>query len=181
MPKIQLPDEPGGRTARALSLCPPYAHAWDVCAEATFVNSILPWRITEAVRYRTAQINGCLVCQSGRWERGDEEGFTEEVYGEIETFRTSPHFTDAEKLAIEFAEKFALDHESLDEAFFDRLHSFFSDPEIVDLTFLTARHMAFGRFTHVLGLDDHCDLTSRTSADAYITALNERKVLIDGT
>jgi alkylhydroperoxidase family enzyme len=171
MPRIDLPDGPGDSRQRALSLRPTYSEAWDACTKAVFIDSTLPWRMGEAVRYRLAQINGCLVCKAGRWKRGEEEGFTEEVYEEIATYESSAHLSDAEKLAIAFAERFALDHESLDDAFFEQLRAVLTDDEIVDLGFLTARHLAFGRFTHVLGLDDHCDIGTRTWTDDYVNSM----------
>jgi len=62
----------------------------------------------------------------------------------------------AEGLAIEYAGKFALDQRSIDDAFFARLKEHFSDPEILELTILTADWMAFGRVTAVLDLDEAC-------------------------
>jgi alkylhydroperoxidase family enzyme len=59
---------------------------------------------------------------------------------------------------VRYAELFLLAHERIDDALFDDLHREFTDAEILDLTFFTARYMAFGRMTHVLGLDDSCAL-----------------------
>lgn len=64
-------------------------------------------------------------------------------------------------MAIEYAERFALDHTSLDQDLFDRLHTWFSDPEILDLTFCAARFLGFGRMTQVLGVDVSCPLPDR--------------------
>ena len=164
MPRIDLPGD-GIAVARALSLHPSYSDAWDVASRAVYVDTTLPWRMAEAVRYRISQVNGCLLCQSGRYRRGEAEGFTEDVYNEIATYQTSANFSDAEKMAIAFAERFAGDHHAIDDDFIQRLRTYLTDSEIVDLAFLTARHMATGRFTHVLGLDDHCDIDSRAWID----------------
>jgi hypothetical protein len=59
-------------------------------------------------------------------------------------------------LAIEYAERFALQHETLDDAFYARLRSAYSDPEVLDLTVCIGGWLALGRTLHVLGLDDSC-------------------------
>lgn len=61
-------------------------------------------------------------------------------------------------MAIEYAERFALDHLSLDDGFFTRLREHFSDADILDLTICTADFLAFGRLTEVLRLDQACSL-----------------------
>ena len=57
------------------------------------------------------------------------------------------------------AERFALDHHSIDGAFYARLRAAsFSDAEILDLTVCIGGWLALGRTLHVLGLDDACQL-----------------------
>jgi alkylhydroperoxidase family enzyme len=69
-----------------------------------------------------------------------------------------PEYSEPERLAIEYAERFALDHLNIDDAFFVRLHEHFSDADILDLTICIADYMGFGRLTQVLKLDQACSL-----------------------
>ena len=62
-------------------------------------------------------------------------------------------YSAREKLAIEYAEKMALDHHSIDDAFFDRLHGEFTDPEIVELGMLIGQFIGVGRLLMVLDLE----------------------------
>jgi alkylhydroperoxidase family enzyme len=163
MPRIDIPEGDDKITDRVWQLRPEYAEPARLMLEACGRHSILDRRLREAVRYRIAIINGCLLCQQARSE---ETGMTEAAYADVATFRTSPWFSDREKLALEYAELFALDHHSIDDEFFDRMRAEFTDPEIVDLTFFTGRFMAFGRLTHVLGLDDTCELVPPVAAGA---------------
>lgn len=156
MPTIVVPDGSGPVTERVYKLQPAYAAPAAAMRDAVTTASILSARVREAVRYRIAEINGCLLCQASRSRAAAESGFTEQTYTDISGYRTSLAFSAAEKLAIEFAEKFCLDHQALDRQFFDRLRGHFSDAEIFDLTFFAGRYLAFGRLTHVLGLDDAC-------------------------
>jgi hypothetical protein len=59
-------------------------------------------------------------------------------------------------VAIEYTERFAADHLSIDDSMFDRLRLYFEEGEIVELTMTIARHLAFGRLTKVLELDQVC-------------------------
>ena len=64
-------------------------------------------------------------------------------------------------MAIEYAERFALDHTRIDDGLFERLRAVFDDAQILDLTVCIARHLAFGRITQVLGVDVACPLPGR--------------------
>jgi alkylhydroperoxidase family enzyme len=59
-------------------------------------------------------------------------------------------------MAIEYAERFATDHASVDNAFFARLRTLFGDDEILDLTLCVAVFLGLGRTLAVLGVDQSC-------------------------
>ena len=84
------------------------------------------------------------------------EGVTEELYERVSSYRDYDGFSEREKIAIEYAERFATDHLSIDEAFFKRLRGQLSDEEIVDLSICIATFVGFGRLTKILGLDQGC-------------------------
>ena len=84
-----------------------------------------------------------------------EQGVTEELYAHVAE-HDHPEYSDAEQVAIEYAEKFALDHRSLDDAFFARMRAQFSDAEIVELTAMIGNWLAFGRFQAVLDVAEAC-------------------------
>jgi alkylhydroperoxidase family enzyme len=86
-----------------------------------------------------------------------EQGVTEELYAHVDE-HGHPEYSPAEQVAIEYAEKFALDHLSIDDALFDRLHEHFSDADILDLSICIADFLGFGRLTQVLKLDVQCDV-----------------------
>jgi alkylhydroperoxidase family enzyme len=82
-----------------------------------------------------------------------EKGLTEEKISQIENFRTAPVFSDRERIALEFAEKMATDHTSIDDDFFRRLRAHFSDPEIVEIGMAAGQYIGFGRLLMVLDLE----------------------------
>ena len=87
-----------------------------------------------------------------------EQGVTEDLYAHVAEHRDHPEYSDAERVAIEYAERFALDHLALDDEFFTRLREHFSDADILDLTICIGDFLAFGRLTQVLKLDQECSL-----------------------
>ncbi len=64
-----------------------------------------------------------------------------------------PEFSLSEKTAIEFADKMALDHKSLDDEFFEKLHACFTDEQILELGMLIGQFIGFGRLLRALDLE----------------------------
>jgi alkylhydroperoxidase family enzyme len=85
-----------------------------------------------------------------------EAGVGPELYENVAAYATYPGYTPRQRLAIEYAERFATDHGSIDDAFFQRLGDLFSDPEILDLTLCVAVFLGLGRSLTVLGVDQSC-------------------------
>ncbi|GHC68636.1 carboxymuconolactone decarboxylase family protein [Streptomyces flavofungini] len=124
---------------------------------AVYEHSTLGLREFEAARLRTAQINGCALCLDWRTERAGEkveDGFDDAVTA----WRTTDAFDDRTRLAAEYAERYALDHHGLDEAFWARMKAHYSQVEIVELSMSIGSWLAFGRLNHVLGIDSVCVL-----------------------
>jgi alkylhydroperoxidase family enzyme len=88
-----------------------------------------------------------------------QHGITEELYSHLDAdYRHSGEYSDAEKVAIEYAERFALDHLGIDDDLFRRLLLHFDSGDVLELTIIIARHLGFGRLTQVLGVDVACSI-----------------------
>jgi alkylhydroperoxidase family enzyme len=157
-------------------------HAQEIMAtasdfsKAVYTHSRLSLREFEGARSRTAQINGCIICQQFRAARDAPAMFAangtrpehlvsdngpapdEAFYAAVSEWRISPVFSTRERLAIEFAERFAEEPKVLaaDEDFWARAKSSFDDGEIVDLAHSVAAWVGLGRVAHVLGFDSVC-------------------------
>lgn len=59
-----------------------------------------------------------------------------------------------EKLALRFAERMALNHQSADDAFFQELRAEFSDAEIFELGMITGQFIGYGRLLAMLDLEN---------------------------
>lgn len=145
-------------------------------AKAAYEHSRLPLREFEGARLRIAQINGCTICQQFRAARDISAMFAgtgqrperlvsdngpapdEAFYAAVGHWRDSGLFSPRERLAIEYAERFAEAPKVLaqDEAFWARARSLYSDAELIDLAHCAAAWMGLGRVAHVLGFDSVC-------------------------
>jgi alkylhydroperoxidase family enzyme len=122
--------------------------------DAAYNKSILPVRVREAARMRIAQLNDCTVCLAFRADKVKTQGLTEDFYGRVGVPDDDADFSRQEQLAIEYAERFATDHLSIDDAFFARLRESFSDPEILDLTICLSAFLGLGRTLRALGITE---------------------------
>jgi alkylhydroperoxidase family enzyme len=82
-----------------------------------------------------------------------EKGLTEEKIARITNWREESVFSERERLALEFADRMALDHKSIGDDFFKRLRGPYSDKEIVELGMMIGQYIGFGRLLMVLDLE----------------------------
>jgi alkylhydroperoxidase family enzyme len=156
MARIDVPDGPGGEATMIWTLRPEMAGMVDRMITTAYQRSSLPAAEREVARMRIAQLNDCSACSTFRAPSVVAEGVPEELYQHLDEYRTWPGYTDRQRLAVEYAERFAADHRNLDDAFFDRLRAVFADDEILDLTLCLAVFLGLGRTLEVLGVDQAC-------------------------
>jgi alkylhydroperoxidase family enzyme len=161
VPFIDIPDGQADPEVRVWALRPEMGIGAGALSHAIYEQSILPVRERELARMRIAFINGCAICQQWRKTPGAEGAVTEDEYARVSEWSVAPTFDERERLVIEYAELFALDHHAIDDVFFARLRSVLSDAEILDLTVCIGGWLALGRTLHVLGLDDQCVLAPK--------------------
>jgi alkylhydroperoxidase family enzyme len=88
-----------------------------------------------------------------------EKGLTEEKISRLENFRDDPAFNERERIAVEFAERMATNHTSIDDDFFRRMRAQFSDAEIIEIGMAAGQYIGFGRLLMVLDLERAvCDI-----------------------
>jgi alkylhydroperoxidase family enzyme len=121
-------------------------------SEAVYGNTKLPLREREAARWTIALINDCVVCQDTRAKDAAAHAVDEGFYAEVASWASSDALTEREKLAAEFAQRFALDHQAMDDAFWDRLRRAFTDDEVADLVICCGMFLGLGRALAVVGV-----------------------------
>ena len=158
MARIDVPDGPGGDAAMVWSLRPEMAGMVDRMISTAYQRSKLPAAEREVARMRIAQLNACGACETFRGPSVIDAGITDDEYAHVEDWRTWAGYTDRQRLAIEYAERFAADHRMIDDELFARLRAGFADDEILDLTLCCAVFVGLGRTLEVLGITDSCAL-----------------------
>ena len=156
MARIDVPEGPGGDAAMVWTLRPEMGSMVERMVSTVYQHSVLPAAEREVARMRIAQLNACGACTSFRAPSVLAAGVTEDLYEHLEDAATYAGYSTRQRLAVEYAERFATDHRGIDDELFARLKSVFNDAEILDLTMCVAVYVGLGRALEVLGIDESC-------------------------
>lgn len=154
---------------------PELARAFQTFSGAVFgTERILPDRVHELARLRIAFHNQCRSCMAYRYVPEDE--VPEDLVCSLEKPHESEDLTDAERMALEYADRLATNHLSIDDAFYDRLREHYSEAEIVELGVNMALCVGFGRLESTWDMVD--ELPERfTERGVVITPWGEGDVI----
>ncbi|WP_156677839.1 carboxymuconolactone decarboxylase family protein [Sphingomonas profundi] len=114
----------------------------------------LPERLIELVRLRIAFHNQCRSCMAIRYRDAQEDGVDETLVCSLEKPMEAPDLTDAEKVALRYADRFATDHLSIGDALFADLRRHFDEGQIVELASWVAFCVGFGRLGAVMDMTE---------------------------
>jgi len=87
-----------------------------------------------------------------RYAGARQAGATEEKIAAIDDER-SDRGSPRERMAVRYAEKLAVDHRNVDDAFWAELRRHFSEADILELTLHATLYIGFGRFNEIIGLE----------------------------
>jgi AhpD family alkylhydroperoxidase len=130
-------------------------------SQAVYTKNRLPLRTRELARTVIAHHNECVVCVNTRDEDGPAAGVDEDLYDHATEWRTWPGYSEQERLAAEFAHRFATEHTKLreDEDFWTRCSEHFSEELLADLALSCALWVGMGRMLRTLDVGQACKLT----------------------
>ena len=120
---------------------------------ALALNRTLPERLIELMRLRIAFHNQCRSCMAIRYTSAADT-FTEDDVCSLEKPAEADNLDEREKLAIDFGERFATNHLSIDDACFEKLKSHFSEAEIIELMLHCALYVGMGRMAALLDMTE---------------------------
>jgi alkylhydroperoxidase family enzyme len=152
MARIDVPEGAGGDAEMIWTLRPEMAGMVERMIGTVYGRSILPAEEREVARMRIAQLNDCAACSVFRAPSVVAAGVPESAYEHLHEYGTYAGYTERQRLAIEYAERFAVDHHGIDDDLFARLRARFADDEILDLTLCLAVYLGLGRTLEVLGV-----------------------------
>ena len=105
-----------------------FADSW----QSQFHRGVVDHAIKDLCRVYISRTVKCEFCGNQRSEKAASAGLEEQQYDQLLNFETSSLYDDRQKAALAYAEAIAWGSQDLD-ALWDRLHTHFSEPELVEL------------------------------------------------
>jgi alkylhydroperoxidase family enzyme len=162
MPRLSVPAERDPMYYVWGELAPALTGPAGAFSDAVYHKSLLSLREFEAARITMARINQCMICTNWRTARDvpdrgeDPDAVPEEFYAHVDVDPDWAGFSERERLAAEFARRYAVDHLNMDDEFWTRCHAAYDDEELVDLALCVGSWLALGRFNRVFDIDGAC-------------------------
>ena len=155
-----------------------FANSW----RDLFHNGVCDHAIKELCRVYVSRTVKCEYCGNQRSEQGRSKGLQEAQYDDLLNFETSERFDERQRAALAYAEAIAWRLET-DDAFWERMHAHFSEPELVELGCAIALTFGQQSWLRLLNIEHHEVMagTSASMAPGFETGeqLRESKAAAD--
>jgi AhpD family alkylhydroperoxidase len=143
--------------------------AWVEYWNKLLYQGTLPHKLKEMCRIKISVAHQCGYCSTVRSNVAKEEGLTENMIDDLFDYMGSTRFTEREKAALRYAERFKQGEHSIDkdEVYAD-LAKHFSDEEVIELGLFCAEVDGVGKFVkslNVLSWEEACELNPKLKAD----------------
>ena len=102
-------------------------------------------RFRELIRLRIAFHNQCRSCMAIRYSDALEDGLTEGEVCSLEKPYEAPNLTEAERVALRYADLMATNHLAIDDKLYAELHKHFTEQQVIELGVWCAITVGFGR------------------------------------
>lgn len=114
----------------------------------------LDWVTKELIILKATHRNDCKYCVVQHETLSKRLGISEEKIADIgdDRYKTSPHFSDAEKTLLDLTVQIGVDANRLSKDLWDRLHKHFTEPQIVEAVFTITVYIAVSKFGDALGV-----------------------------
>ncbi|MBQ4898860.1 carboxymuconolactone decarboxylase family protein [Paenibacillus sp. Marseille-P2973] len=113
--------------------------------------------VYELIKIRASQINGCSFCLDMHTNELRKLGETEQRIALVSVWRESPCYTDKEKAVLELTEAVTLISKGgVSEELFNRILTFYSEKETVDLIFAINLINSWNRIAITTGMFPGC-------------------------
>jgi alkylhydroperoxidase family enzyme len=145
---------PRPETQAIRSHVPAVAKAFSRAWNAIFREGIVEHSLKELCRVYVSRSVNCDYCGNQRSEKGREAGLYEGKYDELLNFESSGSYSDREKAALAYAEAIVWTGRA-DDALWDRLYGYFSEPELVELGCMIGLTLGQQSWLRLLNIDHH--------------------------
>ena len=132
-------------------------------------HAVLSERLRELVRLRIAFHNQCRSCMAMRYADAVADGVSEDLVCSLEKPEEAADLSEAERVALRYADLLANDHLSIGDELYAELARYFSDKEVVELGTWCAICVGFGRLSATWNMVEDLPDRFRANADAPVT------------
>jgi AhpD family alkylhydroperoxidase len=114
----------------------------------------LPWTTKELLILKATHRNDCQYCVVQHETLSKRLGISDEKIADIggDRYKTSPHFTEAEKTLMDLTVQIGVDANRLSKDLWTRLHAHFTEAQIVEAVFTITTYIAISKFGDALGV-----------------------------
>jgi alkylhydroperoxidase family enzyme len=127
-----------------------FANSW----RDLFHTGVCDHAIKELCRVYISRSVKCEYCGNQRSEQAREKGLVEGQYDELLNFESTSAFDERQKAALAYTEAIVW-HLDTDDAFWERMHAQFSEPELVELGCAIALTLGQQSWLRMLNIDHH--------------------------
>jgi alkylhydroperoxidase family enzyme len=127
-----------------------FANAWD----DLFRNGVVDHALKELCRVYVSRSVKCEYCGNQRSVKGASLGLVEGQYDELLNFESTEAFSERQKAALAYTEAITW-HLDTDDAFWERMHEHFSEPELVELGCMIGLTLGQQSWLRLLDIDHH--------------------------
>ena len=115
----------------------------------------IDWVTKELIILKATRRNDCQYCVVQHETLSKRLGISEEKINDIgdDRYKTSPHFTEAEKALMDLTVQIGIDANRVPKELWDRLHTHFTEPQIVEAVFTITIYIAVSKFGDALGVE----------------------------
>ncbi len=151
----QLADRPTERGAEPVEIL---AHAPELLRgilahqQAAAGANRVPTRLKHLASLKAATLTNCEYCIDLGSQVSRRSGLSDEVLLALPFYRTSPLFTELEKVVLDYAVGVTRSPVEVSDELFARLREQFDSAQLVELTHAIAMENLYGRFNHALGI-----------------------------
>ena len=127
-----------------------FADSW----KAVFHQGVLDHSVKELCRVYVSRTVKCEFCGNQRSIKATTAGLLEQQYDELLNFESSDRYDDRQKAALAYAEAITWRLDT-DDAFWERMHAHFTEPELVELGCFVALTFGQQSWIRMLGIEHH--------------------------
>src|SRR5215475_14170907 len=138
-----------------------FANSW----RDLFKNGVLDHSIKELCRLYISRSVQCDYCGNQRSVKAAGQGMIEDDVKDLLNFEKSTRYSELQKAALAYAEAIAW-HLDTDDAFWERMHRHFSEPELVELGCMIGLTLGQQSWLRLLNIDHHQVLTGTSASMA---------------